>query len=88
MKYVIGAILLAIVAYPLCKVTKKMGHHPLLGLFFFLPGINIVMLYIFASSKWPIEFECEALIKENAKLKNETEESQPIACTLKNAPHF
>jgi hypothetical protein len=69
MNYFIGIVLFAIIAYPLCKLTKKMGHHPLVGLFFFIPGINIVMLYIFASNKWPIEYECDALLAENNKLK-------------------
>jgi len=55
--------------YPLCKLAKKMGHHLLIGLFFFVPGLNIVMLYLAASSKWPIEYERDALLDENKKLK-------------------
>ena len=76
MKYIVPAIILLIAVYPLCKVTKKMGHHPLLGLFFLVPGVNIVMLYIFASAKWPIEYQCDALIQENSRLREKTGESE------------
>jgi len=73
MKYIVPIILCLIVSYPICKFTKKMGHHPLLGLFFLVPGVNIIMLYVFALAKWPIEYECEALIQENNTLKQTIE---------------
>lgn len=69
MKHLVWIIIIAIVGYPLCKLAKKMGHHPLIGLFFFIPGLNIVMLYLAASSKWPIEYERDALLDENKKMK-------------------
>jgi hypothetical protein len=71
MKLFLAIVLIAITAYPLCKLTGKMGHHPLIGLFFFVPGLNIVMLYILASGKWPIEYERDALLEENSRLKQE-----------------
>ena len=48
-----------------------MGHHPLLGIFWLVPGVNIVMLYVFSSMRWPIEYQCEALLAENERLKKE-----------------
>lgn len=53
-----------------------MGHHPLVGLCLLIPGINIVMLYVFASGKWPIEYEKDALIQENARLRETMEKSE------------
>ena len=69
MIFILYAILIAMVGYPLCKLAKKMGHNPLVGLFVLVPGLNIVMLYLAASTKWPIEYECDALLEENRKLK-------------------
>ena len=64
--------------YPLCKVTKKTGHHPLLAFLMLLPVVNIIILYMLASDKWPIEYENEALIQENTKLKEKIKESEPV----------
>jgi hypothetical protein len=72
MKYVVPILLVLMLAYPLCMFAKRSGHHPLLGLFFFVPFLNIVMLYVIACMKWPIEYEREALIKENEALKAKT----------------
>jgi len=69
MDYLVPAILLFIALYPACKVVKKMGHHPLLGLFVLIPYVNILMFYVFATTKWPVEYEYDELIKENARLK-------------------
>ena len=69
MRYIIAAFLIGIVLHPVCKILKKMGHSPLLVIFFLIPFVNIVMLYILAKGKWPIEYECDALIEENKKLR-------------------
>lgn len=74
-EYTLGIILLIISAYPVCKILRKMGHHPLMAIFFLIPIINIVVLYILASGKWPIEYEREALKSENEKLKQEKQNS-------------
>lgn len=37
---------------------------------YMVPGLNIVMLYVFASIKWPIEYERDALVEENNRLKS------------------
>ena len=79
MKYIVPILVLLIAAYPVCKLAGKMGHHPFLGLSLHLPGINIVMLYIFAAGKWPIEYECEALLEENSRLKTEIGRSEQDA---------
>ena len=69
MKYILAAILIGIVLYPVCKILKKTGHSPMLVIFFFIPFVNVAMLYILAKGKWPIEYECDALLAENEKLK-------------------
>jgi len=38
-------------------------------IFFLIPFVNVAMLYILAKGKWPIEYERDALVEENKKLK-------------------
>lgn len=74
MRYIVPIILFLIVVYPVCRITQKMGHHPLLGIFWLIPGVNIVMLYVFSSMRWPIEYQCDALLEENERLKKQIED--------------
>jgi hypothetical protein len=69
MKIALGIILFLFIAIPVFKIVKKTGHHPLLAIFFLLPFVNLVVLYILASGKWPIEYERDALLIENQKMK-------------------
>jgi Cft2 family RNA processing exonuclease len=56
-------------ARAICKLLKKMGHSPWLAIFFLLPFINVVMLYILAKGKWPVEYERDAFVFEYHKLR-------------------
>ena len=67
--HILSALLLLIVAYPVCRLLRKMGHSAWLAVFFLIPFINVVMLYILAKATWPIEYEIEALKLENEKLR-------------------
>ena len=51
----VGAlILVAIYLIPLWQIVKKAGFHPALSLLVFVPLVNIIMLYVFAFSKWKV----------------------------------
>lgn len=78
MDYLVPIIFLLVAIYPVCRVVKKMGQHPFLGLFLLIPYVNVLMFYIFSSVKWPIECQCEELMKENARLKAELESARTL----------
>jgi glucan phosphoethanolaminetransferase (alkaline phosphatase superfamily) len=45
------AVLIAVVWW---QIFKKAGFHPSLGLLMLLPIVNIIMLFVFAFTKWPV----------------------------------
>ena len=49
-------IVLAVVAVPTwawCTIVRKAGFNPWWGLLYLVPLVNLVMLYLFAFSRWP-----------------------------------
>jgi predicted PurR-regulated permease PerM len=53
-------ILLAVIAgclfvflVPVMRVLRRTGHNPAWSLFAVFPGLNIIMLWIFAFKSWP-----------------------------------
>jgi hypothetical protein len=46
---------LLIVVYPAARVCRRLGFHPLLGLFAAVPIANLVLLWFVALSDWPAE---------------------------------
>jgi predicted PurR-regulated permease PerM len=79
-RYILAAILLGIVLYPVSRILTKTGHSPWLVISFLIPFVNVAMLYILAQGKWPIEYERDALVEENEKLKDKCQ--QPLAPVL------
>jgi hypothetical protein len=64
--YVVGVVLFylvifVLVTYAACRVAKKAGYSPWLGLLYLVPIANLVLLIMFVFSKWPIEREVEQL---------------------------
>jgi hypothetical protein len=53
--WLIILIIAAIFVYPICRIVGKAGYSPALGLLWFVPLVNIVMLWVFALSEWPIQ---------------------------------
>ncbi len=52
---VIGIVFFAaLYLIPLWQIVKKAGFHPALSLLVFVPLVNIIMLYVFAFSKWRV----------------------------------
>ncbi|WP_419804414.1 hypothetical protein [Terriglobus sp.] len=45
---------LALYIIPLWQIVKKAGFHPALSLLILVPVVNIVMLYVFAFSRWRV----------------------------------
>jgi hypothetical protein len=57
-------IMLAIAVYSLaCAwfVAKKAGYEPWYGILMIVPILNLVLLYFFAFTDWPIEEELKRL---------------------------
>ena len=53
--FFIGALFfLALYIIPLWQIVKKAGFHPALSLLILVPVVNIVMLYVFAFSRWRV----------------------------------
>jgi hypothetical protein len=47
------AAVLAVI--PTWKIVSKAGYHGAWSLLIFVPLVNIIMLYVFAFSAWPME---------------------------------
>ena len=46
-------IIVALVAYPVGRILKRMGFSPLWAILAFLPLLNLLGLWIVALSDWP-----------------------------------
>lgn len=51
--WLIFLILWAALALPACLIARKAGYHWSLGILYGIPLISILMLWVFAFSKWP-----------------------------------
>jgi hypothetical protein len=49
--------------YPIWRIPNKAGYSGTWFIFLLIPGVNMVMLWIFASITWPVERRAE----DNAK---------------------
>lgn len=53
--FFLGALFfIALYLIPLWQIVKKAGFHPALSLLVLVPVVNIVMLYVFAFSRWRV----------------------------------
>ena len=52
-----------------CRVFSKAGYHPLVGLLFFVPLVNLGVFLFLAFSRWPIQRELRELrgVHESAR---------------------
>jgi type II secretory pathway component PulF len=46
---------LAIILLPFGKLLKRTGHHAAWCLFFIIPFVNVIALWIFAFKRWPTD---------------------------------
>ena len=44
----------AIYLLPMAKIFAKAGWNPWLVLLMFIPGVNIILLWVFAYGEWPV----------------------------------
>jgi len=49
------AIYFLIIGVPVIQILKKAGYSPLWVLVAFVPLVNLIFLWFFAFSRWPIE---------------------------------
>ena len=43
----------AVIGVPLARILARTGFNPWYALFALVPGLNVIMLWIFAWAKWP-----------------------------------
>jgi uncharacterized membrane protein YhaH (DUF805 family) len=48
----VGAVLFGV---PAAMIVRKVGYSPWWALLWFVPLVNLIMLWVFALSRWPIE---------------------------------
>ncbi|MGA2326416.1 MAG: hypothetical protein ABSH05_09010 [Bryobacteraceae bacterium] len=46
-------VVAAVLLVPFWKIFSKAGFHGALSLLMIVPGVNLVMLYVLAFSRWP-----------------------------------
>lgn len=63
---VVGLVVLFITFVPLWKIVSKTGYPGIMSLLFFVPVLNLVMIFVLAFSKWPIEQRLEELRRSQA----------------------
>ena len=60
-EFLIILMIVALYILPLWRIARKMGYPGLLAILALLPGINIILVYFLAFTRWPVERELEAL---------------------------
>src|SRR5208283_3803455 len=51
----VGLVFVLIVLAPVIRILRKAGYSPWYSLLLFVPIVNIVMIYVFAFSTWPVD---------------------------------
>ena len=51
--WLIVLAVLAVYGVPLWVIVRKAGFHPALSVLWIIPVLNVVMLWVFAFSRWP-----------------------------------
>lgn len=51
--WLVLAIAWLIVGFPAWRIVARTGHHPALSLLFFVPLVNLAMLWFLALGAWP-----------------------------------
>jgi len=52
---VVGLVAFIVMMVPYWRIVSKAGYNGWLSLLMLVPLVNIVMLFVFAFSEWPIE---------------------------------
>jgi hypothetical protein len=52
---IVVVIIAIIILLPLWRICAKAGFSPWLGVLFFIPLVNLVLLYYLAFTKWPVQ---------------------------------
>ena len=47
------AITLAVLVWPACRICRRVGFSPWLGVLIILPFANVVLLWFVALARWP-----------------------------------
>ena len=53
--WLVVLVVLVLLVFPVCRIVGKAGYSPLLGLLWFIPLVNLVMLWVFAFAEWPVQ---------------------------------
>ncbi|HEX4051581.1 MAG TPA: hypothetical protein VHY19_11950 [Steroidobacteraceae bacterium] len=48
-------IVVLAVIWPICRVVGKTGHSGAWGLLAVIPLVNVIALWVFAFTEWPVE---------------------------------
>ena len=48
-------VIVFIYGFPLWRISRKAGFPGVLGLLMVIPLLNLVLLWVFACTKWPVE---------------------------------
>jgi hypothetical protein len=48
-------IVVLLVIWPICRLVSKTGYSGAWGLLFVVPLINVIALWFFAFTEWPLE---------------------------------
>lgn len=50
-------LILFLFVWPLWRIVDRTGFPGVLSLLFFVPGVNLIMLYVLAFAEWPRNWE-------------------------------
>lgn len=48
-------VMLVIVGYPLWRIAEKAGYRGYMSLLFYIPIVNLIVLWYAAMNEWPLE---------------------------------
>ena len=52
-QWIVAAVAIAVVLYPLGRILRRMGFSPLLSIVALLPFVNLIALWMVAFIDWP-----------------------------------
>ena len=58
--WLVFAAVVAVIAYPIGRVLRRIGFSPLWAVLVFVPMVNVLGLWIFALSDWPKRLDTES----------------------------
>jgi hypothetical protein len=61
LEFLIVLLVVCVYIVPLWRIARKMGYPGPLAILACLPGVNMLLAYVLAFTKWPVERELETL---------------------------